>query len=299
MASVRAALLTAFTVSLLAACTSATVDPVSEDPPARAPPATMGGVQFQSAGANLNGVLYEAAGPGPHPTLLLLHGFPGNELNADIAQAVRRAGWNALIFHYRGSWGSEGEFSFAHVLEDSATVFAAIRDPEFARMHRIDPARVSVFGHSMGGFAALHTGAAIPEARCVVSVAGANMGSIGGNLAEPAVAAAVAARFQDWGEGYIRGVSGKALVAELLANSARFDTLALAPRLASRPVFLVTGLRDDVTPTASSHDPLRAALQAAGARELRELRLDDDHAFNGSRIALARAVTGFLDGACR
>lgn len=259
----------------------------------------MGWVRFSSAGANLNGVIYEAAGPGPHPTLLMLHGFPGNELNADIAQAVRRAGWNAVIFHYRGSWGSEGEFSFSHVLEDSATVFAALREPGLADAHRIDPARVSVFGHSMGGFAALHTAAALPEARCVVSVAGANMGSIGGNLEEPAVAQAVAARFQDWGEGYIHGVSGKALVAELLANSARFDTLSLAPRLAARPALLVTGLADDVTPTATSHDPLVASLRAAGAKDLQEVRLEADHALNGSRVRLAREVVGFLDTKCR
>lgn len=284
---------------LLGACTPARTDPVSEDPPAQEPPATMGGVRFQSAGANLNGVLYEAGGPGPHPTLLMLHGFPGNELNADIAQAVRRAGWNALIFHYRGSWGSEGDFGFAHVIEDSETVFAALREPDFARAHRIDPARVSVFGHSMGGFAALHTGARRPEARCVLSIAGANMGSIGGNLADPAVASVVAARFQAWGEGYIRDVSGTALVAELLANAAGFDTLALAPRLARRPLLLVTGLADDVTPTPTSHDPLVAALRTAGATGLREVRLDADHAFSGARVQLAREVIRFLDGSCR
>ncbi|MFM7275132.1 MAG: alpha/beta hydrolase family protein [Gammaproteobacteria bacterium] len=286
-------------MSALAACAPATRDPVSEDPPAQEPPATMGGVQFRSAGANLNGVLYEAAGPGPHPTLLMLHGFPGNELNADIAQAVRRAGWNALIFHYRGSWGSEGEFGFVHVIEDSQTVFDALREERFAQEHRIDPAHVSVFGHSMGGFAALHTVARKTEARCVLSIAGANMASIGGSLAEPAVAAAVAARFRDWGEGYIRGISGEALVAELRANADGFDTLALAPRLAARPALLVTGLADDVTPTATSHDPLVAALRAAGAKDLQEVRLEADHAFNGARVRLAREVVGFLNGMCR
>ncbi|MFD3266336.1 hypothetical protein [Phenylobacterium ferrooxidans] len=32
----------------------------------------------------------------------------GNEKNLDLAQAVRRAGWNAAAFNYRGSWGSPG-----------------------------------------------------------------------------------------------------------------------------------------------------------------------------------------------
>src|SRR5437588_55662 len=61
-----------------------------------------------SHGANMNAVLYTAAGSGAHPTVLLLHGFPGNEQNLDLAQAIRRAGWNVLTLHYRGSWGSPG-----------------------------------------------------------------------------------------------------------------------------------------------------------------------------------------------
>ena len=37
-----------------------------------------------------------AAGAGPHPTMLLLHGLPGNERNLDLAQAARRAAKVAL-----------------------------------------------------------------------------------------------------------------------------------------------------------------------------------------------------------
>ena len=63
---------------------------------------------------------------------ILLHGFPGNERNLDLAQALRRAGWNAVFFHYRGSWGSDGDFSFGHVLEDVAAVVARCATPAFA-----------------------------------------------------------------------------------------------------------------------------------------------------------------------
>jgi len=58
-----------------------------------------------SHGVNLNAVLYVAGGSGPHPTVLLLHGLPGNEQNLDCAQTVRRAGWNVLTIHY----GDHGE----------------------------------------------------------------------------------------------------------------------------------------------------------------------------------------------
>jgi hypothetical protein len=41
---------------------------------------------------------------------LLLHGCPGLQQNGDLAVALRDRGWNALIFHYRGSWGSGGRY---------------------------------------------------------------------------------------------------------------------------------------------------------------------------------------------
>src|SRR6266436_1598048 len=72
-----------------------------------------------SHGLGMNALFYLAGGVGPHPTIVLLHGFPGNEQNLDLAQSIRRAGWNVLYFHYRGSWGSEGDFSFSNAMQDT------------------------------------------------------------------------------------------------------------------------------------------------------------------------------------
>src|SRR5436190_24044770 len=57
-----------------------------------------------SANSLLAGFIYKANGAQKHPTLLLLHGYPGNERNLDIAQVVRSHGWNVIYFDYRGSW---------------------------------------------------------------------------------------------------------------------------------------------------------------------------------------------------
>jgi predicted alpha/beta-fold hydrolase len=57
-----------------------------------------------SGGVGMNALLMRASGSARKPTLVLLHGLPGNEQNLDLAQAVRRAGWNVLTMHYRGSW---------------------------------------------------------------------------------------------------------------------------------------------------------------------------------------------------
>jgi pimeloyl-ACP methyl ester carboxylesterase len=81
--------------------------------------------QLPSHGSMLNALMYEAAGVGPHGTVVLLHGFPGNEKDLDLAQAVRRDGWNVLYFDYRGSWGSPGAFSFQHSVEDAQSAVGA------------------------------------------------------------------------------------------------------------------------------------------------------------------------------
>ncbi|MEV0407019.1 hypothetical protein [Actinoallomurus sp. NPDC050550] len=124
-------------------------DPLVTDPaPEVAPAASTPAVTFDSAGAALLGVLHLPAGPGPHPVVVLLHGFPGNERNFDLAQALRRAGYASLVFHYRGSWGVGGSWSWGHVLEDAARVVSAVREPEFAAAHRLDTTRTAVVGHS-------------------------------------------------------------------------------------------------------------------------------------------------------
>jgi diadenosine tetraphosphate (Ap4A) HIT family hydrolase len=129
---------------------------LTSEPQDKDHPDAMAAFQLPSHGANINAVLYTASGVGPHPTMLLLHGFPGNEQNLDIAQAVRRAGWNVLTLHYRGSWGSEGKFSFAHCAEDAEAALAWLRDPANVARYAIDPARIVTAGHSMGGMMAAH-----------------------------------------------------------------------------------------------------------------------------------------------
>ena len=64
---------------------------IADPKPDAAHPAGMSAFVIPSGDGAINAVMYTAAGAGLHPTLLLLHGFPGNEQNLDIAQAARRA----------------------------------------------------------------------------------------------------------------------------------------------------------------------------------------------------------------
>ena len=292
----RIALLAPLLVTALACATAP--DPVAQDPPFDAAhPAATTELVFESGGARMFGLIYEAPGPGPHPTAVVLHGFPGNERNLDLAQAIRRSGWNAVFFHYRGAWGSEGAFGFGHVLDDVAAVVAQLEQPEFAERHRIDPTRLALVGHSMGGFAALVSTSELPAVDCVASLAGANLGLWAEAVRTPDGEARMAGALETWG-GPIRGTSGAALVAEVRANEARFDLRRHAAQLATRPVLLVAGARDDVTPPALHHDPLAAAISAQPGARLSAALLDADHAFADRRVELTRLVVGWLANDC-
>ncbi len=275
-------------------------DPVTSDPATidAAFPAAIEEVAIASGESYMVGIVYVAQGAGPHPLVILLHGYPGDERNADLAQSLRRAGWDVLLFHYRGAWGSQGKFGFSNALEDVGSALAEARTASFAKRFRSDPSRVVLVGHSMGGFLAITAAAEDPAVRCVASLAGANLGLLGRAAANPDRRAEFEKALGGW-SGPIRGASGKKLVAELMKNADRFDTARRGAALAARPVLLVAGSRDAVTPASAHHDPLVAAFAAAGAKHTRGVVLDADHAFSDKRIALAHTLVEWIGTECR
>ncbi len=124
-------------------------------------PAGLLELTIPSENSNLASFMYSANGAQKHPTLLLLHGFPGNERNLDLAQAVRAHGWNVIYFNYRGSWGSQGEFNFENCVQDVKNVVSFCK--KYSDSLLIDTTNIVLFGHSMGGFMCLKALAAIPS----------------------------------------------------------------------------------------------------------------------------------------
>lgn len=270
-------------------------DPVTTDPIQRdaAHPATLIEVSVPSAGVLLNGVVYVPEGAGPHPVVILLHGFPGSERSGDLAHALVRAGWTVLFFHYRGAWGSPGTFSFGNAIDDVDAAVDLVRSPAFATAYRADPTRIVLVGHSMGGFLALSVASGRSDIRCVVSLAGANLGLFGAAAHDPKGRARLEQGFGA-SMGPIAGVKAGELIDELAINADAFDLpRSAAPALLGRPVLLVAGERDDVTPPALHQEPLLAALPDATG-----VVLDTDHAFSSQRIALAHILTRFLSAHC-
>ena len=269
--------------------------PITTDPaPDKTNPATMQSFQLPSHGALLNAFVYIASGAGPHPTVILLHGFPGNEKNLDIAQTLRRAGYDVLYFNYRGSWGSSGDFSLTHSIEDTQSAIAFLRDPANAKKFRADPSNIILIGHSMGGFMARYAAAQDPSIKTVGLISAADMSVDVIESLKPeqrkAAANPIAKHLADEGMAPLAGVTPQSLAEEIIANADTWNVPNLAPKLATRPILVITS-DDGLVP---SNDTFVAALRKAGGTHITTVHLTTDHAYSDHRIALQQAILDFL-----
>lgn len=261
---------------------------------ANADRAAMETMQIPSHGAMMNALVYVAAGAGPHPAVILLHGFPGNERNLDLAQDIRRAGWDVLYFNYRGSWGTHGDFSFNHGIEDTAAALAYLRQPAVAKKLRLDPARIVLIGHSMGGFMAIQTAAADPAIKAIGVISGGDLGAEYLQLKQEHSASAaldrMAAGLAGEGMAPLSGCTPDGLAREVAAHASSWVFTAQAPALKSRTVLVTTS--DDGL--ADMNDAFAAALRKAGDTRVTSVHLSTDHAYSDKRIELSRVVLAWL-----
>ena len=235
------------------------------------------GVTFDSDGHRLLGVLYLTRGEEPAPTVLLLHGCPGLEKNLDLAVRLREAGWNSLVFHYRGCWGSAGRYDLRTIPRD---VTAAV--DLLAGCPQVDPGRIAVLGHSLGGWAAIVTAAAEPRLRAVaVYGAPARLGA--GLRLSPAWLDAEFTRFL--------AVTPEEFAAQVAVVAERMDALAAVGAIRPRPLLVVHGTADGWVPVTQA----RELTERAGSW-CRYVEVEGaDHAFSWHRAELADLVVGWLN----
>jgi pimeloyl-ACP methyl ester carboxylesterase len=281
---VTASLLLALTFTTRAQNTPAAI--TTDSPRDKDFPAAMEAPDIISHNTRLNAIIYLASGAGPHPVVLLLHGFPGNEQNMDLAYAIRRAGWNVLVPHYRGSWGSEGKFSFSNAIEDTQAAVVFLRDPDNAKKYRTDPTKIAIVGHSMGGFLGLY---ATAHDQAILGMAAISAWNLGPSAARPD-SPARAKSFRDAAP-RLAGSTPEGMLSEAKQNAAKWDYVGWASDLKWRPIFVI---ESDDGLTADNH-ALFEALQKAGDTRATELHMETDHGYADHRIALQIAVLNWLD----
>jgi len=257
----------------------------TDPPPDKEFPPTMEAPDILSHGSRLNAVLYIASGRGPHPIVVLMHGFPGNEKNLDLAYSLRRAGWNVLIPHYRGSWGSAGTFSFANAIEDTQSAVEFLRDPENVRKFRTDPKEIVLVGHSMGGFMVANVAAHDPQIAGLAMISAWNIGATMSGPKETHRVDMIPAAVPR-----LAGTTPGGLQAEAEENAAKWNYLDYAATLKTRPVLIVESHDRNL----SFNKDMTEALRKAGNLRVTETYIETDHSYSDHRIALQLAVLEWL-----
>jgi uncharacterized protein len=251
-------------------------------------PARLEVIHVPTGGVEINGLVYVASGSAPHPAFVLFQGLPGNEKNLDLAQAVRRAGWDVVTVNFRGSWGSPGNFRFAQNLQDARATLAFIRSPENAARLSIDVNRIVLCGHSMGAWVTAHTLAHERDVLGAVLISAADMGAMG--LRGQKDRGPLIALMNDNRE-TLAGVTGESMADELIARGKEWSFDTLTPALSHRKILVLYG--NDFVKADSLQ--LIKDLNAAGGTTITGQYVVTDHSWSDHRIALESLVIQWLE----
>ena len=133
-------------------------------------------VNFISEGLKLSGLLHIPSGikPGEHrAAFVVMHGFGGSNQGGQgawAAQALATWGFVCLQFEFRGCGESEGERGRIICQEEVADASNAISYLE--TRPEVDPKRIAFCGSSLGASVAIYAAGADPRAAAVISQGG-------------------------------------------------------------------------------------------------------------------------------
>lgn len=132
-------------------------------------------VTFQSKGKQLIGMLHLPIKKNP-PIIIMCHGWAGGKtegphfLFVKTARFLCKGGFAVLRFDHAGVGDSEGDFEDYNTTSSLNDIKCAI---DFVTKRKnINPEKIGLLGHSMGGMNAIITAARNKNVKCVVSWSG-------------------------------------------------------------------------------------------------------------------------------
>ena len=248
-------------------------------------PASSTELFIPSGNSQIAGLIYNANGLQKHPTLLLLHGYPGNERNLDIAQVVRSRGWNVIYFDYRGSWGSQGKFSFKNCVEDVVNVVSFCN--KYQDSLKIDTSNIVLFGHSMGGWVCLKALQELPTIKKGFALSTWDIAKDFKNVSNEKEMLIIANDPNIAGKYFVLNTSLKDLYIPVLQDKTYFNLLNDAKSLGDKQIIMI-----------DEHE--KNSQLAEKIKESNKLYFDysvwqTDHSFTNKRASLINKVLAFIE----
>lgn len=130
-------------------------------------------VIWTSEGLKIYGeVFFPHAPEGPYPGLIICHGLPGKIRTPDdqgypfLAEYFCREGFSVLIFNFRGTGLSEGNFDILGWTRDLESALAF-----FISHGKVNSSKIFLLGFSAGGAVAIYVAARRKEVKAIISCA--------------------------------------------------------------------------------------------------------------------------------
>jgi uncharacterized protein len=259
-------------------------------------------VTINRDGVLLRGKFYISEGIGPYPTVILLNGFPGNELDVlGIGNLLSESRINALTFNYSGTFKSQGLTSFENQQKDIQAAFDFIRQPENIIKYKIETNLIYLGGWCHGGGMALAYAACHPELTTVFSIAGNDFGEFMREyVSNPEMQKMIDQMFDNmkYPKGSIRFEKG-ALPKEMAEigidkMNPMFDLRKNAQVLAKKDILLICGWDDAQVTIDHFTLPLYQELKNEKAKNIKIVAFQDDHYFINSRNEVAQTIIDWL-----
>lgn len=248
-------------------------------------PASSTELFIPSGNSQIAGLIYSANGLQKHPTLLLLHGYPGNERNLDIAQVVRSHGWNVIYFDYSGSWGSQGKFSFKNCVEDVVNVVAFCN--KYQDSLKIDTSNIVLFGHSMGGWICLKALQELPTIKKGFALSTWNIGNDYKNVSTEKEMLHLANDPNTGGKYFVLNTSLKDLYTPVLKDKTYFNLLNDTKSLADKQIVMID--------EHEKNSQLATKMKESSKSYFDYSVWQTDHSFTNKRVSLINKVLAFLE----
>jgi len=254
-------------------------------------------IDLRSNGVKLDAKFYPVNKTDKVPTVILLHGFPGNQSSPlGLAEKLNSAGFNILVFNYQGSYLSEGNFSFDNCIDNVSAAFNFLADPGNQARFKIDTSKIVVCGYSFGGTVALESGMYNDKIRNIISI-GNDDHSV--SLKKVAADSVFRKAYQGYvaksfgPEGPFRG-DLKTQMELYLQNIDRYDLVKNAEKLKNKKVLFIVGWLDKTSYLEINTLPLYRKLQQLKAENISIKGFETDHQFGNVAEDLANAITDWI-----
>jgi dienelactone hydrolase len=254
-------------------------------------------ITFKSQDSLLHGLFYQAYGNGKFPTVILCQGFPGNNTDVlGLGVNLRKQAMNALVFNYRGTWGSEGILSITNSFEDVISAIRYVKSGQAVQTFNIDTTNIAIIGYSFGGGLALLASITDTTVKRVIDIAG-------GDLAEVARTMQTSENYKKSIEDLLeQGISScsfisvnpKEMFNDVLMDMDKYDLVRHAQQLSCKNILLIGGWNDQMNTLEQHILPLYRALQQHETGQLEIEVFPTDHSFRNVKDLLTQKILEWL-----